>query len=192
MKGLVFDIETKDVFDATKKKAQDLEISVVGVYSYLNDTYEAYTQETLPALWDLLRNIDTLIGFNNNHFDTPLLNKYAPMDLTKEYKSIDLLESVRISLGRRIRLDWIAEGTLGIKKSGDGLQAVRWWQEGEVEKVKEYCLDDVKITRQIFDYAAKEKELKYNDLGTVHTIPIDTSEWKDKEMTPEEATVSLF
>ena len=191
MKGLVFDIETSDVFDNEKRNPEDLTLSVVAVYSYPDDAYTAYTQETLPELWKVMRNIDTLIGFNNNHFDTPLLNKYAPMDLPKEYDSVDLLESVRQSLGRRIRLDWIAEGTLGINKSGDGLQAVEWWKKGEVEKVKQYCIDDVRITKDIFDYALKHEELLYNDLGSVHTIPIDTSRW-EKEIAPEDASVSLF
>ncbi len=191
MKGLVFDIETSDVFNSEKRNPEDLTLSVVAVYSYLDDAYTVYTQEDLPELWEVMRNIDTLIGFNNNHFDTPLLNKYAPMDLLKEYDSIDLLESVRQSLGRRIRLDWIAEGTLGINKSGDGLQAVELWKQGEVEKVKQYCIDDVRITKDIFDYALKNEELLYNDLGLVHTIPIDTSRWK-KEESPEDASVSLF
>lgn len=191
MRGLVFDIETSDVFDNEKRNPEDLTLSVIAVYSYPDDTYTAYTQEELPQLWEVMRNIDTLIGFNNNHFDTPLLNKYAPMDLLKEYDSIDLLESVRQSLGRRIRLDWIAEGTLGINKSGDGLQAVEWWKQGEVEKVKQYCIDDVRITKDVFDYALKHEELLYNDFGLVHTVPIDTSRWK-KEESPMDASISLF
>lgn len=191
MKGLVFDIETSNVFDNVRRKSEDLDLSVVAVYSYPDAVYEAYTQETLSDLWTLMRNIDTLIGFNSNHFDIPLLNKYAPMDLKKEYASIDLLESVRQSLGRRIRLDWIAEGTLGIRKSGHGLQAVEWWKNGEYDKVKQYCIDDVRITKDVFDYAWNNKELKYNDLGSTHVIPIDTSEWQ-KEVRAEEASVGLF
>ena len=191
MKGLVFDIETSDVFDSVKKNPEDLTLAVVAVYSYPDDTYTAYTKETLPDLWKIMRNIDTLIGFNNNHFDTPILNKHAPIDLAKEYNSIDLLGSVRQSLGRRIKLDWIAEGTLGTNKSSDGLQAVEWWKQGEVEKVKQYCIDDVRITKKIFDYALKNQELRYSDLGSVHTIPIDISRW-EKEVTAEDSSVSLF
>ena len=191
MKALVIDIETADVFNAEKRTPQDLELTVVGVFNYSENTYTTYTQETLSELWEVLRSITTFIGFNSNHFDIPLLNKYAPLDLTKEYKSIDLLESVRTSLGRRIRLDWIAEGTLGIQKSGDGLQAVKWWSEGEVEKVKAYCLDDVKITKEIFDYALKNEKLHFKDMGTLHTIPIDTSEWQ-VTMRPKEASIGLF
>ena len=191
MKRIVFDIETADVFDNEKRNPEDLTLAVVAIYNYQDDTYSAYTQETLPDLWEVLRSVDTLVGFNNNHFDTPILNKYAPMNLLKSYTSIDLLESVRNSLGRRIRLDWIAEGTLGIHKSGDGLQSVAWWRDGEVEKVKQYCIDDVRITKDVFDYALKHEELKYSDLGSVHTIPIDTSQWQ-KEITAEEASIGLF
>ena len=191
MKGLVFDIETTNAFDQVRKTPEDLDLSVVGVYSYPKDQYSAYTQETLPELWDLLRDIDTLIGFNNNHFDTPLLNKYAPMDLKKEFASIDLLESIRRSLGRRVRLDWVAKGTLDSSKSGDGLQAIKLWNQGEREKVIQYCLDDVAITKKLFDYALKNKELLYNDLGSVHTVPIDTSEWKHDDML-EGSMVGLF
>lgn len=191
MKRLIFDIETADVFDAVKKKPEDLELAVIAVYSYHDNTYGAYTKETLPELWDVMRNIDTLVGFNSNHFDIPLLNKYAPMDIKKEYGSIDLLESVRKSIGRRIKLDWIANGTLGTQKSGDGLQSVEWWKRGEVEKVKKYCIDDVKITKEVFEYALNKKELKYSDLGSMHTIPIDTSEWKEGAGV-DKSSVSLF
>lgn len=192
MNGLVFDIETSDVFNDQKRNPEDLSVAVIAVYSYPEDIYEAYTEETFPDLWNLMRSVDTLIGFNSNHFDIPLLNKYAPMDVTKEYQSIDILESVRQSLGRRIRLDWIAEGTLGAKKSGDGLQSVEWWNKGEVEKVKKYCIDDVRITKQVFDHAREHGELRYSDLGSVHTIPIDTSTWEATSTTPERASVGLF
>ena len=77
-----------------------------------------------------------LITFNGDHFDIPLLNKYYPGDLT-HIKSIDLLESIRESLGRRLRLDSVAQATIGAKKSADGLQAVRWWRVGEVHGADE-------------------------------------------------------
>lgn len=191
MKGLVFDIETVDIVGDTRKGPEDLTLSVVGVYSYPHKTYKAFTEDTLDELWTIMRDIDTLIGFNSNHFDIPILNKYSPIDLKKEYKSIDLLENVREALGRRIKLDWIAEGTLGIKKSGHGLQAVEWWKNGEYEKVKKYCLDDVKITKEIFEWAKKNKELKYNDFGTIHTIQINTDNW-DEDLGVNNTSVSLF
>ena len=179
-KGLVFDIETRDVFGGTKTRPEDLEISVVGVYSYAQDTYHSFTVEEMPALWEIMKDATTLIGFNNNHFDTPILNKYAPFDLLT-YHSIDLLETVRAALGRRLRLDWIAQGTLGTKKSGEGLQAVEWWKTGEIDKIRKYCLDDVKITKEVFERARDTKELAYMDLGAVYKFAVDTSAWKTED-----------
>ncbi len=177
MKAIVLDIETIDLFDSMhKKKPEDLSISVVGTYHYVDDSYHTYTVEELPELWKVMENIDTIIGFNSNHFDIPLLNKYAPIDLQK-FHSIDILATIREALGHRIRLDWVARGTLGVQKSGKGTDAVTWWAKGEKEKVKKYCLDDVKITKQVFEYGRTHKHLKYYDLGSERKFPIDTSRW---------------
>ena len=72
MKALVFDIETADLFDAVKKNPADLTLALVGAYSYPKNEYSTFTQEELPQLWEWFREIDTLIGFNSNHFDIPL------------------------------------------------------------------------------------------------------------------------
>lgn len=181
MKGLVLDIETQNTFaEAGSSEAKDLDISVVGIYSYVRQEFRAFTQDQFSELWQYIQESDTIIGFNSNHFDIPLLNKYYPGDLSTIH-SIDLLESVRASFGRRLKLDWLAEGTLNSKKSGDGLDAVRWWKAGEIEKIKKYCLDDVSITKKLFEYANDNKELKFVDLGTLQTIPIDITDWDDEE-----------
>jgi DEAD/DEAH box helicase domain-containing protein len=124
-----------------------------------------------------------LITFNGDHFDIPLLNKYYSGDLTK-IKSLDLLAEVKKSLGRRIKLDTIAEATLGIKKSGHGLEAVTWWKEGQIDKIIKYCIDDVKITKDIYDYAIKNGKLKYKDLGLngeIKDIKLDVKNWEKAE-----------
>jgi DEAD/DEAH box helicase domain-containing protein len=118
-----------------------------------------------------------LIGYNSDHFDIPLLNKYYPGDLTK-IKSLDLLVEIRESLGRRLKLDSVAEATLSINKSGHGLEAVRWWKEGNHEAVRKYCLDDVRITKEVYDYALKNKELSYKDFGDIKKIKLNTKDWE--------------
>ncbi len=120
------------------------------------------------------------VGYNSNHFDIPLLNKYYPGDLT-QIKSIDLLEDVRKSIGRRLRLDSIAEATVGAKKSANGLQAVRWWREGKIDEIKKYCEQDVKVTKKIFDYALKHGHVKFKDGSRKREIPLDTSHWLIKD-----------
>ena len=87
------------------------------------------------------------------------------------------MKEVQNAVGRRLRLDAIAEGTLGKKKIGDGAQSLKWWREGKVEKVREYCLKDVEITREIFEYALANGSLKYRELGKTREVKLDTSKW---------------
>jgi DEAD/DEAH box helicase domain-containing protein len=178
MRKLVFDIETSNIFsDVGSNNPADLAISVVGVYEYENDKYSTFLQEDFNKLWPIIENTDMFITFNGNHFDIPLLNKYYSGDLLK-IKSLDLLKEMQKSAGRRMKLDQIAEGTLGVNKSGHGLDAIRWWRDGEVEKVKKYCLDDVRITKDLYEYALKEGKLIFKEGGNLNEIKLDTADWE--------------
>jgi DEAD/DEAH box helicase domain-containing protein len=121
-----------------------------------------------------------LVGYNSDHFDIPLLNKYYNGDLNS-IKSLDLLVEIRKSLGRRVSLDQVAEGTLGRKKTGHGLQAIQWWKQGDIESIRKYCLEDVRITKDIYDYALENKMLKFKEAGKTFDIPLDIKNWEKKE-----------
>lgn len=180
MRKIVFDVETKNLFqDVASNDPKDLDISVVCLYDSETDSYSSYLQEDFPKLWPLLEKADMLITFNGDHFDIPLLGKYYQGDLTK-IKSLDLLVEIRKSLGRRIKLDTIAEATLGKNKTGHGLEAITWWKNGEIEKLIKYCTDDVKITKEVYDYAMKNGHLKYFEGTQIKDIPIDTKDWEKK------------
>lgn len=181
MRKVVFDIETSNVFaDVGKTDAALLDISVVGVYDYATDKYDIFEQSEFKKLWPILENADLLIGFNSEHFDLPLLNKYYSGDL-KKIRQLDILKEVKQSFGRRMKLDQIAEGTLGVRKSGHGMQATVWWKNGERERVKKYCLDDVKITKEVFDYAVKNGCLKFREDNKIIDIPLDSKKWIGEE-----------
>jgi len=134
----------------------------------------------LKKLWPILEKTDLLIGFNSDHFDIPLLNKYYGGTL-KNIKSLDLLKEVRKSLGRRIKLDSLAEATLGRNKTADGLAAGIWWKNGEHQKVIDYCIEDVRITKDLYDYALAHGHLKYHEGKRLKEIPLDTSDWEKIE-----------
>jgi len=190
MRKIIFDCETSNIFTGVgSSDAADLDLSVVCIYDSETEKYSAYFKEELSDLWPIFESADVLIGFNSDHFDIPLLNKYYSGDLTK-LKSLDLLKEVKNSLGRRIKLDTLAEATLGKNKSGNGLEAVTWWKQGKKEEGKKYCLDDVKITKEIYEYALKNGILKYKDMGVIKEIKLDTSKWHDK--TESAITHTLF
>ena len=178
MRKIVFDIETSNIFsEVGSNNPADLSISVVGIYEYEKDLYSAFLVEEFGKLWPIVENTDAFITFNGDHFDIPLLDKYYSGDLFK-IKSVDLLKEMQKSAGRRMKLDQIAEGTLGVNKSGDGMDAVRWWKEGEIEKVKKYCLDDVRITKDLYEYALKESKLIFKEGGKLNEVKLDTSVWE--------------
>lgn len=176
MKVVTFDIETIGDFRGNGDFS-NLEVTVVGVHDSETGTYSSYFKEEFSELWPLLERADVLVGYNSDHFDIPILNKYYVGDLGK-IKSVDLLKEIRNVLGRRLKLDNIAEATLGKNKTGNGLEAIEWWKNGEFEKVREYCLDDVRITRQLYDYAKKHKSLKYKDFDGPRDIKLDPSGWE--------------
>jgi len=181
MRYIVFDLETQNIFqDTGSADVTSLDISVGSFYDSIDDVYTTVTVDELYKVWPIIEKADALVGYNSNHFDIPLLNKYYPGDLT-HIKSIDILESIRQSLGRRLRLDSVAQATVGAKKSADGLQAVRWWKEGKIQEIKKYCEQDVRVTKKVFDYALKNGHILFKDGYRKQQVPLDTSSWLIKE-----------
>jgi DEAD/DEAH box helicase domain-containing protein len=176
MRKITFDIETEGVFQTNGDFSQ-MEVTVVGVHDSETDEYTSYYRDELPKLWPLMESADMLIGYNSDHFDIPILNKYYAGDLTK-IKSLDLLKEVKKVLGRRLKLDNLAEATLGRGKTSDGLEAVNWWKQGLYEKVRDYCIADVAITKDLYEYARKKKSLKYRDYDGVREVKLDPSDWE--------------
>lgn len=178
MRKLIIDIETKNTFeDINSRDPAGLDIALLVVYDFITNSYQSYDEGKLKDLWPLVEKSDMIIGFNSLNFDIPLLNKYYPGDLTK-LKNLDLLEEVRKAIGRRVSLNALAVGTLGREKSGDGLEAVRWWREGKFQKIFDYCKEDVRLTKDLYEFALINGYLKYKLIADVYQFPIDTSEWE--------------
>jgi DEAD/DEAH box helicase domain-containing protein len=178
LRKIVFDIETAGDFFG-KPDPSSLELTMVCAWDSGTNEYSSYLKEELHQLWPLLERADLLIGYNSDHFDIPILNKYYPGDLT-HIKSLDLMKEVQDVLGRRLKLDTLAQATLGTKKSGNGLEAQEWWRRGEIEKLRKYCLDDVRITKELYEYALKNGSVKYKDIvDGMREIKLDTRHWEE-------------
>ncbi len=181
MRKVVLDIETRNTFQEVGKADPTLlDISVVCIYDSETDSYSSYLQEDLLKLWPILERADILITFNGDHFDIPLLNKYYSGDLGK-IKSLDILKEVRAALGFRVGLDNIASATLGKGKIGHGLEAIEWWRNGEIDKIIKYCIGDVQITKEVYEYAIANKSLKYKEGEKAIDFALNTDAWEDKQ-----------
>ena len=183
MRVITFDIESiSDSFVRGHIDVNEQELTVVAIHDSETDEYSYYFREDLPKLWPILERADQLVGFNSDTFDIPLLNRYYPGDLS-HMRSLDLLSEVQKVLGRRIRLQSLAEATLGRGKSGDGAKAGEWWKAGRKDEVAKYCVEDVRLTRELYDYALKNGKLKYKDLREKRDIKLDTALWEKETAT---------
>ncbi len=186
MRYVVFDLETQNTFaDVESNDPRDLSISVGCVYDSETDTYTTVAHDELNKLWPVIEQADVLVGYNSDHFDIPLLNKYYPGDLSK-IKSIDIMASIRESLGKRLKLDSVAQATIGAKKMGNGLMAIKWWREGDIASIKKYCKQDVKVTKELFEYALANQKIFYKDGTKKREVLLNTANWvaeKDNSMT---------
>ncbi len=154
---IVFDIETKNTFADVggRDNVSDLEISVVCVYSYNNDSYLCFTEHEMGKLEEVMKQAYLIIGFASKRFDVPVLNKYFKFNLSS-IPHFDILEEIEESFGRRVGLGILAEANLGVGKTGQGLDAPDFYRNGEMEKLKDYCLNDVKVTKDIYELIKKQ------------------------------------
>ncbi len=161
---IVLDLETQKSFEEVGGFGKNhlLKVSVVGVYSYPSNKYHTFTEDQLYRLGEMLAEADQVIGFNIKNFDFQVLQPYLNFKLS-ELPYLDILEEVEKILGRRLKLDNLASTTLGTGKSGDGLQALKFYKLGQMEELKKYCLDDVRITKELYDYVMKYEKCMYKD-----------------------------
>jgi DEAD/DEAH box helicase domain-containing protein len=175
---LYFDLETQrtanDVGGWENKHQMGMSIGVT--YSTGTGEYHIYTEKTVEALIAQLRRADLVIGFNHIHFDYGVLGGYYPFDLTMELRSLDLMTELEGKLGHRPKLEDVASATLGVGKTAEGLQAIRWWQQGKLAEIAEYCAFDVKVTKCVHEHGVQHGHVKYRDKnGREQTLGVD---WK--------------
>ena len=174
VKRLVLDLETKRSFAEVggSHNKHLLGVSVAGVYHYAEDKFVAYREEDFTALEKALQEAELIIGFNLIGFDWPVLAAELG-DWVRELPTLDLMFEAQKVLGHRISLDALAQATLGMNKLGSGLDALYYYAEGDWEKLERYCLEDVKITRDLYEYAKTNNVLYYQKGKRRAPIPIN-------------------
>ncbi len=172
-KKVVLDLETQKSFEEVGGRGKNhlLKISVVGIYDYSTARYQVYEEHELPKLATVLQAADQIIGFNIKAFDFAVLQPYLNFNIY-DIPYFDLLEEIQKEIGHRVSLESVAQGTIGAGKSGNGLQALLYYRNGRMDLLKKYCLDDVKVTKQVYDYALKNQKVLYQDYFNVREVPL--------------------
>ncbi len=178
MNYVYFDLETQ-------KSAQDvggwkniemMRMSLGVTYSTARGGYRIYPEDEVNDLIRELQRADCVVGYNILRFDYTVLQAYSVFDFS-QVPSLDLLVDLEKVLGHRIKLDDVAEASLGVGKIADGVDALKWWKEGKVMEIAEYCCFDVKTTWLVHEFGARNGRVLCTDKVTKlkKEIPV---EWK--------------
>ena len=169
-----FDLETQQSAEEVGgwNNISKMRLSVGVTYSTAREGYKIYGEAQVNDLITELQRADLVVGFNQLRFDYEVLHGYTPYDLT-QLPTLDMLVELQNTLNHRLSLDSIATATFGVEKTAEGLQAIRWFKEGRLAEIAEYCCYDVKITKLVHEYGVSQRQLHYhNRFGKKLTVPV--------------------
>jgi DEAD/DEAH box helicase domain-containing protein len=170
----VLDIETRRSAAEVGgwNKAENMGVSCAVLYDSHSGRFHDYSQDQVPALCEHLSSLDRVVGFNLIRFDYKVLAGLSDFDFYR-LPTLDMLMKVHEILGYRLSLDHLAQNTLGAKKSADGLMALQWWQQGKMDKIIEYCTQDVRVTRDLYRFGRDNRFLIFtNKAGHQVRVPV--------------------
>jgi DEAD/DEAH box helicase domain-containing protein len=164
MNTVFFDVETQKSFDEVggRHNIRQLKLSAAVTYSTAAAAFRHYREEDVDDLIAELKAADLVVGFNVLNFDYEVLRAYTddPLD---DLPTVDMLDHIHKRLGFRVSLDNLASATLGLTKSADGLQAVRWYKQGRIEEILDYCQQDVEVTRRLYEHGRQHKHVRFRN-----------------------------
>lgn len=176
--------ETPGGWDATDK----LGVAVAVVYEFKTDRFRIFGPDDsdLMALRERLDRADKISGFNIWKFDFPVIYG-LPGRLRVEHlrpKTNDILRRIwrdkgldpdNFSKGHGgYKLDDIMQSTFGVGKIGDGASAPKWYKEGKLSKVINYCVDDVALERDLALFVERHGFVLGRDRTPVY---LDNNNW---------------
>ncbi len=126
------------------------------------DLFRLWDEETAGRLIDYLSGFGSVVSFNGDRFDSVVLSRYGGVSAINQH-SFDVLVDLSRRLGHRVSLDAVAQATLGVGKTADGMIALKWWKEKEIDLLAEYCRQDVQVLKDVVQYGRAHGHVKYSD-----------------------------
>ena len=197
---LYFDLETKYSAEEVGGwgNIEDMGMSIGVIWDTTDERFHVYIEHQIQEMVDHFYRADQIVGFNHVGFDYRVVagvrhsGSHERSQLHTELvglNNFDMLLELKKLLGHRLKLESIARSTLGKGKSADGLQALKWYKEGKLDKIIEYCKVDVEVTRDIHLYALEKGNLHYDSRSGIKTVELN---WDVLPAKKEPQQMSLF
>ena len=170
-----FDLETQIAASEVGgwQNKHQMKLALAVTYDSKDKEYRTYEEGRVFELIEELKSADLIIGFNIKRFDFEVLSGYSDFDFSG-LSAFDILEYIHKRLGFRLSLGHLAGVTLGEEKLADGLQSIRWFREGKMDKIEEYCKHDVDLIRRLYEYGKEHGHLLYRNCdGTTFRVRVD-------------------
>ena len=145
---------------------ENMGIACLCAYDFTTDRYRVFTENSLHRFILLCgESKRPLAGFNNIGFDNEVLacnglevKEEWCYDLLREiWDAIDRVSPFESKKGTG--LDAVAKANGYEGKTGHGARAPIWYQQGDIGKVIDYCLEDVRLTKELIDKVMKDGKL---------------------------------
>ena len=197
---IYFDLETKYSADEVGGwgNIEDMGMSVGVIWDNSDKQFHVYIEHQIQEMVDHFYRATQIVGFNHIGFDYRVVAGVHHSDAHQRSQlytklaglnNFDMLFELKKLLGHRLKLESIARPTLGTGKSADGLQALKWYKEGKLDKIIEYCKVDVEVTRDIHRFALEHGKLLYDSKLGIKTVNVEWKLGKEKKA-PQQ--MSLF
>ncbi len=193
MNFITFDIETYSPSKQEKIDTSEFRVSVCGAYISWTNEYLAFLEEDIADFLELVKSADLIVGYNHLWFDFPVLQKYANWDLAKQTNNYDILLEIEKKIGYKVKLNDVCKANLTNDVKTDSYETYKhyYWDKNWYPLI-DYCMNDVRLTNQLFMQILQTGKLKYPDLHETHEIEVDQPVLNKKQ--PDQTAVmdSIF
>jgi len=128
----------------------------------VKDLFRLWEEASVAEMIEYLGRFEKIVSFNGDRFDSQVLSHYGKVQ-TINLHSFDVMVDLSRRLGHRVSLDSVAQATLGLGKSADGITALRWWKEKQIELLAEYCRKDVQVLIDVVSFGRINGFVRYSD-----------------------------
>ena len=191
---VVLDIETVALDPSDEKGALDAMTGrVVCVGMLIDDGREAKEitfagedeARIITGFWDALKPGDAVVGHNVLDFDIRFLQQRSwilgiqpsrTLD-TRRYYTADVIDTLQLWTNwsgnkKGVTLDALGSALGCGRKTGEGARVAEWWAVRDIDSIKRYCGDDVRLTYGVYCRLTYQepKKLALNE-GQLFTDP---------------------
>ena len=128
-------------------------------HAWWRDLAEHETRNPVHTLLELFDGAVLIVGFNCLGFDFPLLRRFYPTVanqispeqryISHRSKTFDIMYRICEATGNYYKLDILLKRNKLSCKTGDGIAAIKLWETGKRDELKNYCEMDVWLTAQL-------------------------------------------